>query len=140
MDPWQGKSVLLSMGVQTSEINTKSQSPILLPYKDHCIASSRVAGFDGSHIKHVVKVIFYFLQQPLRYVPRSFFEWMGLVTSLWCSVASVHSISPSSSAKTSWNSARRSKAFSLFSGVQDSSPNRSTFLKSFSQYSLIDSY
>ena len=41
------------MGVQVPEINAKSKSPILFPYKDHCIAPSRVAGLDGSYIMHV---------------------------------------------------------------------------------------
>ena len=64
----------------------------------------------------------------------------GSVTSIWCSVASVHLISPCSSAKTLSNSAKRSRAFSLFSGIQDSSPNRSSFSKIFSLLSLMDSY
>ena len=63
----------------------------------------------------------------------------GSVTSIWYSVASVHPISLSSSAKTPWNLVRRSKAFSLFSDVQDSNPNRSNFSKSFSLHPSVDS-
>ena len=64
--------------------------------------------------------------------------WVS-VTSIWCLVSSVHSISLSSNVKMSWNSARRSKAFSLFSGIQDSNPDRSNFSKSFSLHSSMDS-
>ena len=52
----------------------------------------------------------------------------GSVTSILCSVASVHPISPSSSVKMSWYFANKLRALSLFSSVQDSRPETSNFL------------
>ena len=54
---------------------------------------------------------------------------LGSVTSILCSAAAVHPISPSSSMKISLYSASRFKAFSLFSSVQYSRPESSSFLK-----------
>ena len=54
---------------------------------------------------------------------------LGSVTSILCSVAVVHPISPSSSTKISWYLASRFKAFSLFSSVQDSRLESSSFSK-----------
>ena len=52
----------------------------------------------------------------------------GSVTSILCLAASVHPISPSSSAKMSWYSANKLRALSLFSSVQDLRPKISNFL------------
>ena len=53
---------------------------------------------------------------------------LGSVTSIMCSMALVHPISPSSNAKMSWYSANKFKVYSLFSSAQDSSSKSSSFL------------
>ena len=54
---------------------------------------------------------------------------LGSVTSILCPAAVVHPISPSSSAKMSWYLTSRFKTFSLFSSVQDLTPESSGFSK-----------
>ena len=51
----------------------------------------------------------------------------GSVISILCLAASVHPISPSSSAKMSWYSASKLRALSLLSSVQDLRPESSNF-------------
>ena len=59
------------------------------------------------------------------------------VTSILCSAASVHPISPSSNAKMSWYAAYRFRAFSLFSYLQDLRPESSNFLNKIFLLSLM---
>ena len=68
-----------------------------------------------------------------------FLKGLGSVTSILHSAASVHSISPSSRAKISWYSTRRFRAFSLFSSIQESNPENSSFSSKSFLWSLTES-
>ena len=64
---------------------------------------------------------------------------LGSVTSILCSTASVHPISPYSNAKISWYLASKFRNFSLFSSIQDLRLESLSFSKRTFILSLTDS-
>ena len=54
---WERVGILLCVGVQAAEVDTKMQAAIFLPYQHHSIAPLTLAGSDSTSFQHSFQVI-----------------------------------------------------------------------------------
>ena len=125
MNPSQREGIFLSTGVLKSIQNLSPPSFFLT--RTTALLQAELLSFIAPTSNMWSRCSFTSCNNPSGMFHGHSLKGQGSVTSIWCSVTSVHPISPCFSAKT------------LCSGIQDSSPDRSNFSKSFSLHSSMDS-